>query len=250
MADFNSSLPIRTQSNGDVVVEIADGTIPSQKLAVDASGRITTLMDDGSGNAITSQANGIQRALDVGIDVAGVQVDPRQIRALTSADVITANQGAANAVPWNQNIAQIAGAVPSATNALPSQIATAGAFVSSSNPLPVSIASASPGVAIQDYHTSVALAATASVTFTYTVVAAHTFSLERVFASASGKIKVAVTNGATTIFTAFNSTANPNVDITVVSPPTIAAAGTVTVTITNDDLQSFDVYATIEGNQN
>lgn len=77
MSDVNSSLPVRTQNNGDVVVEIVDGTTPSQKLAVDSTGRITTKMDDGAGNPITSQVNGAQRALDVGINVAGVQIDPR-----------------------------------------------------------------------------------------------------------------------------------------------------------------------------
>ncbi len=38
MADFNSSLPVRTQNNGDVVIQIVDGTTPSQKAAVDTSG--------------------------------------------------------------------------------------------------------------------------------------------------------------------------------------------------------------------
>lgn len=38
MADYNSSLPVRTQNNGDVVIEIADGTTPSQKMAVNAAG--------------------------------------------------------------------------------------------------------------------------------------------------------------------------------------------------------------------
>lgn len=250
MADFNSSLPVRTQTNGDVVVKLSDGTTNTQLLSIDASGRITSKLDDGTGNPITSQVNGAQRALDVGIDVAGVQVDPRAIRALTSADVVTANQGTANATPWNENIAQIAGAVPSATNALPTQIATAGAFVSNTNPLPVTVTSSAAGTAIQDYHTSASLAAAASVTFTYTVVAAHTFNLQRVWASASGKIKVVVQLGASTIFAGFNSTATPNIDITVTSPPTIAAAGTVNVIITNDDVAAMDVYATIEGNQN
>jgi len=96
MSDFNSSLPIRTELPGDVIAKIADATTPSQQLAVDASGRITTKMTDGAGTAITSQANGAQRALDVGINVAGVQIDPRQVRALTSADVVTAAQGAAS----------------------------------------------------------------------------------------------------------------------------------------------------------
>ena len=77
MSAVQQSLPVKTLNNGDVVVEISDGTTPSQKLAIDSSGRITSKLDDGSGNSITSQANGAQRALDVGIDVAGVQIDPR-----------------------------------------------------------------------------------------------------------------------------------------------------------------------------
>lgn len=351
MADANTSLPVRTQTNGDVVVEVADGTTPSQKLAIDASGRVTTKMDDGAGNAITSQTNGAQRALDVGIDVAGVQIDPRQIRALTSADVVSAAQSGTwtvqpgntpNTAPWLTTISQggnsasvsasnalkvdgsavtqpvsgtvtanagtgtfttsdladgsvsggtagtkslLAGltfntvaptlttgqqaslqgdssgnlktslqtAIPAGANAIGSVLANlqvASAAVSNTNPVPVSITTTAPGLAVQDYHTSASLAAGASVTFTYTVVAAHTFNLERVWASASGKIKAIVQNGATNMFAGFNSTATPNIDITVQSPPTIAAAGTVNVIITNDDIQAMDVYCTIEGNQN
>lgn len=93
MSDFNSSLPIRTENNGDAVVAICDGTISSQKLAVDAAGKVEVKLDDKDGNGISSQANGSQRALDVGINVAGVQVDPRDTRALTNSDVVTAEQG-------------------------------------------------------------------------------------------------------------------------------------------------------------
>jgi hypothetical protein len=122
--------------------------------------------------------------------------------------------------------------------------------VSSTNPVPVSIVSTTPGTAVQDYHTSVALAAGASVTFTYTVAASHTFNFERVWASSSVRIKVVVQNNGSTIFVGFNSSANPNVDITITAPPLIAAAATATVTITNIDLVASDVYATLEGNQN
>lgn len=97
MSDFNSSLPVRTEAAGDVIAKIADATTPSQQLAVDSSGRVTVKLDDGAGNAVTSQANGAQQALDVGINVAGVQIDPRDIRSLTSADVVTAEQGTS---PW------------------------------------------------------------------------------------------------------------------------------------------------------
>lgn len=38
MGDFNSSLPVRTQNNGDVVTEICDGTTSTQKLGVNSAG--------------------------------------------------------------------------------------------------------------------------------------------------------------------------------------------------------------------
>lgn len=101
MSDINSGLPFRSQLPGqvnydDILVKLVDATNISQGLGIDASGRISTKLFDGAGNAITSQVNGTQRALDVGINVAGVQIDPRVIRALTATDVVTANQGTAN----------------------------------------------------------------------------------------------------------------------------------------------------------
>lgn len=56
---------------------------------VDSSGNQIVDLQDGSGNAVTSQANGSKRALDVGIDVAGVQIDPRSIRTLTATDIVS-----------------------------------------------------------------------------------------------------------------------------------------------------------------
>jgi hypothetical protein len=97
-SDFNSSQPVRTENKGDVVVFLSDPTTPTQQLAVDSAGRIVIKLDDGSGNLITSQANGSARALDVGINVAGVQIDPRQVRALTATDVVTSNQGTKGAL--------------------------------------------------------------------------------------------------------------------------------------------------------
>lgn len=97
MSDYNSSLPVRTENSGDVVARIGDGTTPSQQLAVDTSGRIIVKLDDGNGNLVTSQVNGAQQALDVGINVAGVQIDPRQIRALTATDVVSVVQSTS---PW------------------------------------------------------------------------------------------------------------------------------------------------------
>lgn len=142
------------------------------------------------------------------------------------------------------------GATGAQTLRVAANLAVAGANVTTANPVPVTLVSSVPGTNIQDYHTSAALAAGASVTFTYTVVATHTFSLERAWSSASGKIKAVLQNNGSTIMVGFNSTANPNIDMTIVAPPTIAAGNTCSIIITNLDLVAFDVYATIEGNQN
>lgn len=106
MSDFNSSLPVRTENPGDVIAKLADATTPSQQLAIDASGLIGSKLYDAAGAGLTSQLNGGQQALDVGINVAGVQIDPRSIRALTAADVVTVDQGTS---PWVTNLTQVGG---------------------------------------------------------------------------------------------------------------------------------------------
>ena len=140
MADFDSSLPVRTQTNGDIVAKLSDGTINTQLLGIDSSGRVTIKLQDGAGNAVTSQINGTQRALDIGINVAGVQIDPRQIRALTAADVVTANQGSAGsaAAAWfikntdGTNVAAVKAASTAALAADPSLVVA----LSPNSPLP------------------------------------------------------------------------------------------------------------------
>lgn len=476
MSDFNSSLPVRTENNGDVAVKIVDGTTVSQALAVDASGRLTTKLDDGNGNVVTSQASGAQRALDVGINVSGVQIDPRSIRALTASDIVTAAQGApgtaanawfqkitdgvstaavkaastaaaatdpalvvslspnsplpagtnllgnvnaiqsgtwtvqpgntANTTPWlvtdssdgpvtpgtaaaksslaggqfntalptlttgqqsalqvdssgrlitapvtggsttvtnfpttvdtnygtvgastirtasevgnatgaadfnagttgaqtlrvssNQgtpgtaatawfdkitdgtNVTAVKAAstaaastdpslvvalspnspVPAGTNAIGSVLANiqvASAPVSSSNPVPVTISSTIPGTAVQSYNTAASIAAGSTSNHVYTVTTAKTLNLARIWASASGKLKIEIqveTGVATGVFNSkfvgFNSTATPNIDITVVSALQVAAGVRVQIIRTNDDKAAMDVYSTIEGTE-
>lgn len=118
MSDFASSLPIRTQNDGDAVVKVGDGVTPSQYLGIDASGRITVKLRDGAGNSITSQANGSQQALDVGINVAGVQIDPRSIRALTNTDVVTVEQGTSPWITKDQSDGSVTGGTVAAFSSL------------------------------------------------------------------------------------------------------------------------------------
>ena len=142
------------------------------------------------------------------------------------------------------------GATGAQTLRVAANLAVAGANVSNTNPVPVFISNSVPGAEVLDYLTHVALAAGASNTHTYTVPGGETFTLQQVEAAASGKIKVVIQiNGATKVVM-FNSSANPNVDYIFQAPQLVAAAGTVSVIITNLDNQAQDVYSTIEGVNN
>lgn len=79
-----------TSGTANVILSTAKGVGP-QKVYLDntVAQFVNANMKDGAGNNITSQVNGTQRALDIGINVAGVQVDPRAVRALTSSDTVT-----------------------------------------------------------------------------------------------------------------------------------------------------------------
>lgn len=48
MSDFNSSLPIRTENDGDVVIKVGDGLIPSQQLTVNPDGSVNITDNSGS----------------------------------------------------------------------------------------------------------------------------------------------------------------------------------------------------------
>lgn len=48
MADFDSSLPIRTQNNGDAAVKVVDGTITTRQLTVNADGSVNITDNGGS----------------------------------------------------------------------------------------------------------------------------------------------------------------------------------------------------------
>lgn len=167
---------------------------------------------------------------------------------------VVANQGAANATPWNENIAQIAGAVPSATNALPAQIATAGAFVSPSNPLPVIIDPAGAGTPVMDYKNAAAIGTGASDNHDYTVTAGKTLYLQSIESSAPGKAKMTLsieTGVASGVFTVkaaqFNSTATPNMSLSIAAPILVAAGVRVRVNMSNNDLGADNLYSTILG---
>lgn len=373
MADYNSSLPVRTQDPGDVIVKIADSLVPSQQVQITAAREMSVLataqpgvdlgdvtvnngagaaavnIQDG-GNSITvdatdldirdlssatdsvtaiqgtspwigkdqsdgpvapgtaaafsslagavynltpiAPADGQQAALQmdasghllVAASIAGGSITITNLPAVVDTNYgtvgastirtasqlgnatgaasfgagatgaqtlrVEANQGAANATPWNENLAQIAGAAPSATNSLPVHLTDGTAFYSDSNPVPVKFSQ--EGTPVADYKDAAAIASGASDNHDYVAVGA--FMLNQVEASASGKAKMilAVETGVatgtfTTKFVQFNSTAETNMAIILSDPIAVAAGVRVRITMSNRDLLAQDLYSTICG---
>lgn len=389
MSDILSGLPMRTQvpsqaNYDDVIVKIGDGTSSNQLASVDTFGSLQSRIADATGAVVTSQTNGAQRALDVGINVAGVQIDPRQIRALTAADVVTAQQGtspwitkdqsdgpvtpgtvaafsqlmggqynstlptlttgqqaavqldasgrllisfgtsllaedhnygtvgastlrtaaqignATGAADFNfgaasaqtlrvaalignatgsadfnfgtvgaqtiRSAAQIGnatgaadfnnGATGAQTLRVAANLAVGGANVSATNPVPVSFSSAPLGTPVNNYNTVAALASNASSNHDYTITATKTFQGKKLWASASGLMKIEVQispdgSAFSTLWVGFNSTATPNISIDM-DEMVFLESGTgskVRIIRTNLDKKSMDVYSTISGTE-
>lgn len=81
----NRPLPVKLDGPNGPVTTTVSGPNVSLDVNVVSGASSNVNIHDGAGNSLTSQVNGAARALDVGIDVAGVQVDPRAIRALVPA---------------------------------------------------------------------------------------------------------------------------------------------------------------------
>jgi len=106
------------------------------------------------------------------------------------------------------------------------------------------------GTEIINYDTQAALASGATDNHDWTSAAAS--RLYQIFASASGKLRIevqietgAATNVFNTIAVGFNSTATPNIDLTLAKYAAVANGARVRVIRRNNDNQAQDVYSTI-----
>jgi len=148
------------------------------------------------------------------------------------------------------------GATGAQTLRVAANLAVAGANVSATNPVPVTITGALVGTSVNNYNTVAALAAGASSNHVYTITAAKTFQGKKIWASASGALKIEVQvspDGSTysTLWVGFNSTATPNITIDLDELVFLESGSGATVQIirTNVDKKAMDVYSTISGTE-
>lgn len=266
MSDYNSSLPVRTENNGDVVAKIADATTPSQQLKVNVDGSIS--IDDNSGSITVDAANLDIRDLVFAsdkVDVSGstVALDAPTLAALESitvqngAGVSAVNiQDGGNSITVDAIDLDIRDLSPSQDEVKARLTDGSGNYYSASNPLTVAVSVNQTGDEINNYNTVASVAAAAVSNHDYTVTAGKTLLLTAIEASASGKCKIEVqietgvgAGTYTTRFVQFNSTANPNMSLNIKPAISVAAGVKVRVIRTNKDNQAQDVYSTICGQE-
>lgn len=251
MADINSGLPIRSELSGvdEVVVSrLCDESDKTKQAAVDSD---KNLHVEVHGNDPTG-ADKVIRTSELGALTPDGDYHATNNTVPGSIGIIVHDRAGTPAdIHQNFRPTGIQGTDDADVHAIDVALFDeAGNPFSLTNPLPVYLAQEGAGTEINDYNTATAVAAAASDNHEYTVPAGNDFIAKRVWATASGKMKIEVQidigAGYVTKYVGFNSTANPNIDLTL-APIQLAAAEKIKVIRTNLDKQAENVYSTIEG---
>lgn len=219
MADYDSSLPIRTEVNtstSDVQFSIADGTVNTQLWNIDASGIGQVNLNDGT-NALAIDSNGgITTVVTDGTDTIAID---------TSGNLSTIITDGTDTVEVNTD-----------------------------GSINVNVVESSAGDQKHLYNTAVGVApATPTVVVTTAVTALKTFLLKAVGVASSGKAKFELKAGTPSSETVravlFLNTAAGFGEFTFPSPIEIAAGDNILVSGTNTDKGNQDLYAWINGSE-
>jgi len=246
MSDYDSSLPMKTATAGDIDVFLSDPTIPAQKLKVNANGSVDTnaTIPVGSKIIITDGTDDVAVNADGSVNSV-VTATALDIRPLTNADVVTVEDGGGSLTV--DAVGLDVRALTSADVVSANLRDDTGTAYSLTNPLAVNVVTDQVGAEIVNYNTSAAVAKNAVANHDYSVSAGKTFIGELAWISGSGKLKAEVLVNGLTVFVGFNSTANPNIEIPLAKIMKAAAAQVIRIAITNRDNQAQDVYSTLTG---
>jgi hypothetical protein len=258
MSDYNSGLPIRSESDGadeKVIVKIVDGQPGgSNQMQIDADKNAHVEMH---GNAPDGATDKTMRLSESGHPNGNGDYHASENSDPASAAVILHDR-VATPGKADQNFRPTGVASTDGSNAKAQDVALrdeSGNAFTTDNPLPVTFTD-SEGDEVNDYDTAAAVAATASDNHDYTVTALKRLKLSQVAFAGSGRLKVEVqvesgvgTDVFATKFVAFNSTAAPSGAIPINENITVDAGVRVRVIRTNRDNQAQDVYTTICGHE-
>lgn len=210
MADYDSSLPIRTNTDGDVVSKICDGSTTTQYWAIDANGIGQVNLNDGT-NSLVIGSNG---------EVTAIVTDGTNTIAIDATGNLSTK-------------------ITDGTDSLE---------INGDGSINVNVVNSVSGGEVHDYGTTSGTAPNTPTTVTtYTVTALKTLRIMSFQAAASGAFKAELKVNAVVVATAFGSTAGGSVEITFPQPIEAAAGIVVLVEMTNRDKQNMDLYAFING---
>ena len=277
MSDFNSSLPVRTEQNGDVAIKVVDGTITSQTMTVNANGSINVEgvdfdirdLDSATDSVEVLQATHDNLNANVTIQIADVDVSNANPVPVSDAGgsltVDAVDLDIRNLVFATDKVDVSGSAVTAVVTATDLDIrdlthvsdsvkvgdGTDFLAVNTDGSINVVIQE-DTGVETVNFNQAVAIAGGA--TSNHDLVFASASKLYQVLSTASGKLKVTVqieTGAATNVFNTiafrFNSTATPDCDMTLSKYAAIPAGARVRVIRQNNDNQAQDLYSTIVG---
>jgi hypothetical protein len=214
MSDYDTSLPVRTQNDGDVKTKLV-GLTTANIAEVNASNE--QLVHDASALAKLTTIN---TALTTGpVPVAATALDIRPL--VDTTDSVKVGNGS-----------NFMGVNPDGSINVNVQ------------------SSALSSTEQHKYNSTVAgVPGTPNDTVSYTVTAGKTFIIKQWAASGSGKFKAQLSVNAVIVDTQFNSTSEPNVERTISSPIEVPAGQVIKVIMTNRDVANQDLYAFINGNE-
>ena len=153
---------------------------------------------------------------------------------------VTANQGTANATPWNQNVAQWGGTNTSLGQKTMSASVPV-VIASDQSPINVQFGGVTP---VLTYFTDATVASGATVTHSLTGPAI----LDMIQCAESGSIKMTVAIGTTgseaVVWNGFAGVPNSNATFAPPHPITLTGAQSAKVTLKNRDTTSLDTYLT------
>lgn len=246
MSDFDARLPVRGTAT-DLTTEVSNSSGTTINPAEDYAQGSTTSGQNGilAQGAVTTAAptytTGQTDPLSLNTS-GGLRVDGSGVTQPVSGTV-TANQGTANATPWNDNIAQYGGTVTSlGQKAMSASIPV----VISSDQSAINVNIGGGVTSVLTYFTDAAVASGATVTHSI----AGPITLDHIHASGSGELKMNVATGTTGSETdkwvGFTSASNQNLEFNITQDLTIATGQSVKVTLKNRDNQAQDLYLTFE----
>jgi hypothetical protein len=243
MADNDSQLPVRALAvNFTTEVANAAGTTinPAEDYAQGSttSGQNGVLIQGAVTTVAPTYTTGQTNPLSLNTS-GGLRVDGSGVTQPVSG-IVTANQGTANATPWNENIAQWGGVATSlGQKTMASSVPVV--IASDQSAIPVTF---STSTQILTYFTDAGVASGATVTHS---VAGPT-TLDAIHSAGSGMIKMNVATGVTGSETdkwvGFTSAAHQNCEFDTEQGLVIPTGSSVKVTIKNRDTSAQDVYLT------